>query len=296
MSTQVTWSSYAEKYKFQTIGNTLIWEEVKNIKIRINQINKHTRAFNIPKQGENISQDSYLVKNHLYVVSDWASNSIYSDIWSNILCKLYIAFWLQHQFNLKDYIKLKVSDYEKIWYSRIKWPSWDKVLPYYTERKLAQWSSATLCWYRIKWNLLTYSIIWDSCIFLISETKKSIEIYPINKSSDFWSNPVLISTKKEQNETAESITWIINLKKWDIILLCTDWIAKFIFEVIENFWKNLEWAISEVKKLLWDWWWQKKWKMISDTIHDLKDSWYMINSKSIKLIDDDSTCIYHVHK
>lgn len=272
--TKVTWNAFLKR------------DELKRNSIQIKKESKRLFHFNVPKEFEKYSQDNYQITNNIFVLSDWASTSIFSEIWSKILTDLYVDFIESKSSDLKKFILDNLSKYSNIWKQEVEWEDWNKLdeLPYYAKNKLKDGSHASLCWATINKNELQYNIVWDSCIIHIAND--ALNSIPVKSSKDFWSFPDLICTKSEYNKNQNVLDRIhsgtINLNKGDEVIFATDGIAEYIINLYEKFWIK---EINSITKLIY------KSKDIAKVLTEWKTKWI----KETLLTDDDSTYIYYKH-
>lgn len=167
-------------------------------------------------------------------VADGATETSFSGLWANILCKAYLE---------KDF---DIEDLQKHWLEKVS----GKELPWYAEEKLESGAFATIVGFSIHEEKkgLSWSVraLGDSCFFHISEGKL-IKSLPLEKWEDFDYNPVLLSTRQAANKgILDKFHYVMGeCKPGDIFYLMTDAISKWFLRRQ----KEKEDAVSLLEKI-----------------------------------------------
>jgi hypothetical protein len=189
-----------------------------------------------------------------FAVADGATECSFSNIWADILVRDYCNNGHKSAGGLERYIK-KLS---KKWSQNISVDN----LPWYAEEKVKNGAFSTLLGFELegvrlidgirqikkqmakektprsgKWSSIA---IGDSCLFQIRD-KKMIKSFPIEKSTDFNSTPVLLSSNLLQNEMILSSTHTFqgSWKIGDEFFICTDAFAAWFLSESEK--NNTPW-------------------------------------------------------
>ncbi len=160
-------------------------------------------------------------------IADGATESSFSKEWANLLTNKYT----NNNFNLrdKDYVKelikeweLKISDSNLSWFGveKLSMGAFSTFLGLYLDLENNKWSTES---------------IGDSCLFIIREGKL-LKSFSIENSSEFNSNPYLLSSKEENNESLEKNIKNTNgtLLAGDILIMATDALSNWFLKEIED--------------------------------------------------------------
>lgn len=149
-------------------------------------------------------------------VADGATETSFSGLWANILCKAY----LEKDFDLEEL--------QKGWLEKVS----GKDLPWYAEEKLASGAFATIVGLNLHEdkNGLSWSVraLGDSCFFQVRDSKL-IKSLPLEKWEDFDYTPMLLSTRQASNKgILDKLEYVMGTcKRGDIFYLMTDAISKW---------------------------------------------------------------------
>jgi hypothetical protein len=160
-------------------------------------------------------------------VADGATESSFSKEWSNLLANKYT----EEQFDLRDknYRKTIIGEWESIIdNNKLAWFGAEKL----SKGAFSTFLGLSLDLENNKW---TAESIGDSCLFIIREGKL-LQSFPAVNSSEFNSNPYLLSSKEENNESLEK-----NIKNssgtllaGDLLILATDALACWFLKEVED--------------------------------------------------------------
>jgi len=178
-------------------------------------------AFTAPK-SINISEKIVKV-----AVADGATESSFSREWSNLLVNKYTG----DQFNLRDenYRKTIIGEWEeRIGKNKLTWFGAEKL----SKGAFSTFLGLSLDLENDKWKAES---IGDSCFFIIREGKL-LQSFPVVNSSEFNSNPYLLSSKEENNKFLDK-----NIKNssgtllaGDLLILATDALAFWFLKEVED--------------------------------------------------------------
>ena len=226
-----------------------------------------------------------------FAVADGATECSFSNVWADILVRDYCNKGYKSAGGLERYIK-KLS---KKWSQKISTDN----LPWYAQEKVKNGAFSTLIGFELeglrlidgirqikkqmseektprsgKWSSIA---VGDSCLFQIQD-KKLIRSFPIEKSTDFNSTPILVSSDSIKNETLLKSTRVLqgSWKSNDEFYICTDAFAA--------------WFLSESEKN------NTPWTEFDQVIQDPKPlekfrSWVNIKRESGLMKNDDTTVI-----
>lgn len=284
--------------KQEVIANNFLRKKQNNISISLKHYaddDDWSRSFNVPKLEEIVSQDSIMKANvnteTIVAISDWASTAIFSEVWSEIVAKRYID-WIEgkhSQGSISEFFDKEVEVMHKNRNAIIAEKFQDKKMPYFTERKMKEWSFASLIGVSINKEILKLqrNSLWDS-IVLVIRWRIIQESKPIMDYEEFWSNPILFWSIRETNDFWKIQQWEINIQDWDIVLVSSDGIGKFILELYSVSHQDTTNILKFLKSI------QNNSNNVSDYIHSLKKDGFDYNKSwdKIYLVDDDSTLFY----
>jgi len=191
------------------------------------------------KAAENIQncQDAFKIVENCFAIADGVSESVYPDIWADMLVKHFCENPNITSTSWQDWLKpiqykWLIDVKEKIRINKEnKNPSW-----FYNNKKLTekkQPAAATFVGVQFRGNELNIVMIGDSCVF-IWQDNELVKSIPYTQSTDFDCFPeCLASFEKDNKFQPQFIQYPIKNQKETYCVLATDAFAKWIFENIE---------------------------------------------------------------
>ncbi|GHT82364.1 hypothetical protein FACS189467_7560 [Bacteroidia bacterium] len=191
------------------------------------------------KEEESIHdcQDAFQITKNCFAIADGASQSLYPNIWADMLVKHFCEYpnitndnwqnWLkpiQDKFLIDVQKKIQIAKEQNN-------PSWFFNNKKLTEKK--QPAASTFVGVELKENELNIAMVGDSCMF-IWQDNKLVRSMPYSKSTDFDCFPeYLASFEKDNKYQPQFIHYPIPKGKETYCVLTTDAFAKYILAHIE---------------------------------------------------------------
>jgi hypothetical protein len=207
------------------------------------------QAFLVPKHGNSPEEcdDAMAHSNFRFAVADGATESSYSDRWAQELVKHFIATPPDHIRNNNIPLEDWLRPLQKEWHKSIPWDR----LPWYAEEKARGGAFTSLVAVEItpapsrfriidifkrrkgiRWHAMA---VGDSCFFHVRQNALT-KAFPLEKSEQFNSRPLLISSNPNRNQPiwkniqqAEG-----ELRVDDFFLLMTDALAAWFLKEHEK--------------------------------------------------------------
>lgn len=203
------------------------------------------QVFWLPKRGNAADEyeDAYAYSTHRFGIADGATESSFSERWAQELVKQFIGAPPKHIRVNPVPLEEWLSPLQKEWHKSIPWDR----LPWYAEEKARNGAFSTFVGVEItpaptKFKLLDLfrtrkGIRWhalavgDSCFFHVRENALS-KSFPLEKSEQFNSRPLLISSNPARNGAVwKSIqTCEGDCKGGDMFVLATDALAQWFLK------------------------------------------------------------------
>lgn len=214
------------------------------------------QVFWVPKEG--YSQDEYedafscSPETGHFAIADGATESSFADLWAQCLVQRYTATPPQGKPPSTPVLQEWLSPLQREWHSSI---AWDR-LPWYAEEKARTGAFATFLGLRFEppkppekpsffkrlfggnngpanplWNAIC---VGDSNMFHIRNNSVA-RSWPLEKSSEFDSRPILISSNPNRNQPVwDDVKYLEgDYQEGDIFVLATDAIAKWFLQRVE---------------------------------------------------------------
>jgi hypothetical protein len=208
-------------------------------------------AFRLPKNGYTLDECEdafdYSVDSQRYAIADGATESSFSDRWAQSLVKTYIV---DPPFGMppgEDAMLIWLLPLQVEWHSGINWAA----LPWYCQEKAERGAYAAFVglefgahgsiWEKIVGRTLQgEEMVWqafavgDSCLFQVRDGSL-IASFPIQKSDDFTSRPILLASDETNNLSALKDIQSASggVKPGDRFFLATDALAKWFLSRLE---------------------------------------------------------------
>jgi len=209
----------------------------KSIKIQ-------TKGFSIHKQGDEPkdNQDAFSISQNkmIFAISDGASLSPKSGLWSRVLTKFFTSNKYDFKTHTVESLSKWLEEPRKEWIDNAQI---DKLpIPLKLKLKQLKGSVSTFVGCSIvnnsKKNEINILYIGDSTVFLI-KNKKIKKMFPIDHSSKFSSQTEFLGSSKERGGEEKIKLETIRLDSKDSIIIATDELAKWIMIQFEN--KKQDW-------------------------------------------------------
>lgn len=189
-------------------------------------VRPHTASSTVPKSGNGAAENEDAVQVSpsagRFAVSDGASSSARSDVWSTILTEVFVT-------EAVDPLAPDVLP-------RLRRRWWDSVnggaLPWYAQEKLLQGASATFAGLVVGEDWYEVQALGDSCFFHLRGGELLLA-GPLERSSEFSRFPELVTTNNLGEPPAP---WraIRRHKPGDVLVLTTDALAKYLLGEYES--------------------------------------------------------------
>lgn len=155
-----------------------------------------------------------------FSVSDGASTSARSDVWSRLLTDAFV----QGQDPLDPHV---LGDLRRQWWDLV----FDDKLPWYAHEKLARGSAATFVGLRVDGDVYEATAVGDSCLFHIRKDELVLAA-PYDHWTQFSRFPPLVMTNHAVPQLHEH-RWSGegHLLEGDVLVLATDAVAKHLLRV-----------------------------------------------------------------
>jgi hypothetical protein len=225
-------------------------------------------AFRLPKNGYTIDECEdaleYSLESQRFAIADGATESSFSDRWAQSLVKTFI---IDPPFGTppsEDAMQLWLLPQQQEWHAGVNWAA----LPWYCQEKAERGAYAALVglefethgtiWQKIVGRTLQgEEMMWhafavgDSNLYQVRDDK-IITAFPIEKSEQFNSRPILLASNETNNLSAlkEIKSASGGVKAGDLMVLATDAIAKWFlskYEAGEKPWEHLLQARTEAE-------------------------------------------------
>lgn len=216
----------------------------------------------LPKDGNTLDEyeDAYgcSLETLQFAIADGATESTFAEIWSSILTRQFVSDPPKDFPPSTESLIEWLSPLQKEWHCNINWDH----LPWYAEEKARGGAYATLLGIRFlegeeeasqpkggffkklgglfmndeeeghRWQAITFG---DSNLFHI-RNNTLLRAWPINKSADFDSRPVLICSNPKKNHSLWPTVATLegDYEPRDVFLLATDALAKWFLERCEK--------------------------------------------------------------
>tara|TARA_B100001123_G_C15233781_1_gene996258 strand:- start:62 stop:847 length:786 start_codon:yes stop_codon:yes gene_type:complete len=199
-----------------------------------------------PLEKPEENQDAFAINSDkgIFVISDGASSTPRSGLWSRILTQNFIKNEnIIKKSRTKGYSKW-LEESRKEWEEKAEIEKLPKIIQIKLEKSKGSASTFLGCIYsKIKTkNKLKIIYIGDSCFFLIRNRKIAVAI-PFKKSEQFDSNPKVLRSLEGGGGEKNLKTKNIELKADDTIIVATDEVGQWILsrkEKGEQPWRELE--------------------------------------------------------
>jgi len=199
-----------------------------------------------PLEKPEENQDAFAINSDkgIFVISDGASSTPRSGLWSRILTQNFIKNEdIIRKSRTRGYSKW-LEESRKEWKEKAEIEKLPKIIQLKLEKSKGAASTFLGCIYsKIKTkNKLKIFYIGDSCLFLI-RNRRIVVYIPFKESEQFGSNPKVLRSLKEGGGENHLKTKTIELKANDTIIVATDEVGQWILsrkEKGEQPWKKLE--------------------------------------------------------
>lgn len=172
------------------------------------------KAFWVPKAGNTAEEyeDASAHSDHRFAIADGATESSFSERWAQELVKQFVAQPPDHIRNNKIPLEQWLDPLQKQWHAGIPWDR----LPWYAEEKARNGAFTAFVGVEItpapsrfrlldlfrrrkgtRWHALA---VGDSCFFQV-RNDALLKPFPFDKSEQFNSRPLLISSNPSRNKT-----------------------------------------------------------------------------------------------
>ncbi len=206
------------------------------------------QVFSLPKHGNTVDEyeDAYAYSTHRFGIADGATESSFSELWAQGLVKEFIGTPPKHIRVNPVPLEEWLGPLQKEWHKKVPWDR----LPWYAEEKARNGAFSTFLGVEItpaptKFKLLDLfrtrkGIRWhalavgDSCFFHVRENGLA-KSFPLEKSEQFNSRPLLISSNPKRNGAVwKSIqTCEGDCKPNDLFILATDALSAWFLKEVE---------------------------------------------------------------
>lgn len=193
-------------------------------------------AFKIAKQGNlplECEDDFYFLGTSVFVISDGASEAVFSREWSNTLVHS-VSSHLPSEFTsekIRQWFKALLPTLYQTWEEQI--PAYD-TLPWHGQHKFKRGSSSTLLFMHLTLNHYQAFAVGDSCLFHIRD-HELLKTFPISASDEFGTHPYLIHTQEGIPDSEEALQILeSDYQPGDCFLMATDALSAWLIKEHET--------------------------------------------------------------
>lgn len=197
----------------------------------------------IPKEGyeDNENEDAIALRprrneqrltNLRLAIADGATQSSFSKLWANILVDSAIKSNLTPSLRRTELI---VNDSYNKWQSNIERIE----LPWFAEERAKKGAFSSFLWVGMNranngnYANLSAVSIGDSELLIVRDGS-IFQAFPLEKSYQFNSSPLLLSSKRERNRDLKPLLLRMKLYAGDNVILATDALSKYMLSQLEN--------------------------------------------------------------
>ena len=152
-----------------------------------------------------------------FAISDGASTSARSEVWSGLLTDSFVN-------GADPLVPETLAELRKRWWELV----FDAALPWYAQDKLVQGGAATFVGLQVDSGTYRVTAIGDSCLFHIRQ-EEILLAGPLTRWEQFTRSPALLSTRPDAPPIRDEL-WHGggHFRPGDVFLLATDAIAKHL--------------------------------------------------------------------